>query len=191
MNWMIWSRNGIFTKIEEGEPTSLVNSLVYRRKQNGRLRLCLDPKDLNAAIQREHHVTPTLEEILPKLPGATVFSIVDAKCGYWNGVLDKASSYLTTFNSPFGRFRFNRMPFGLKMSQDLDIWRMRRSCRNCRWHRSVWQNHRRTRSQHACDVRTMPRDRAEAKSREMLCETRGDQILRCCLWQRRNPTRPK
>ena len=112
-------KNGIITKIEEGEPTSWVNSLVYRRKQNGRLRLCLDPKDLNAAIQREHHVTPTLEEILPKLTGATVFSIVDAKCGYWNVVLDKESSYLTTFNSPFGRYRFNRMPFGLKMSQDV------------------------------------------------------------------------
>ena len=112
-------KNGIITKIEEGEPTSWVNSLVYRRKPNGRLRLCLDPKDLNAAIQREHHVTPTLEEILPKLTGATVFSIVDAKCGYWNVVLDKESSYLTTFNSPFGRYRFNRMPFGLKMSQDI------------------------------------------------------------------------
>jgi len=79
----------------------------------------LDPKDLNAAIQREHHVTPTLEEILPKLTGATVFSIVDTKCGYWNVVLDKESSYLTTFNSPFGRYRFNRKPFGLKMSQDI------------------------------------------------------------------------
>ena len=112
-------KNGIITKLEEGEPTPWVNSLVYRRKQNGRLRLCLDPKDLNAAIQREHHVTPTLEEILPKLTGATVFSIVDAKCGYWNVVLDKQSSYLTTFNSPFGRYRFNRMPFGLKMSQDI------------------------------------------------------------------------
>ena len=97
-------KNGIITKIEEGEPTSWVNSLVYRRQQNGRLRLCLDPKDPkdpNAAIQREHHVAPTLEEILPKLTGATVFSIVDAKCGYWNVVLDKESSYLTTFNSPF------------------------------------------------------------------------------------------
>ena len=85
-------KNGIITKIEEGESTPRVNSLVYRRKQNGRLRLCLDPKDLNAAIQREHHVTPTLEEILPKLTGTTVFSTVDAKCGYWNVVLDKESS---------------------------------------------------------------------------------------------------
>ena len=77
----------IITTIREGEPTQWVNSLVYRRKQNGRLRLCLDPKDLNAAIQREHHVTPTLEEILPKLADAKVFSMVDAKCGYWNMVL--------------------------------------------------------------------------------------------------------
>ena len=83
------------------------------------MRLCLDPKDLNAAIQREHHVTPTLEEILPKLADAKVFSIVEAKWGYWNVVLDKESSYLTTFNSPFGRYGFKRMPFGLKMSQDV------------------------------------------------------------------------
>ena len=50
---------------------------------------------------------------------AKVFSIVDAKCGYWNVVLDKEYSYLTTFNSPFGRYRFKRMPSGLKMSQDV------------------------------------------------------------------------
>jgi hypothetical protein len=107
------------TKVREGEPTAWVNSLVYGRKPNGRLRICLDPKDLNAAIQRDHHVTPTLEEILPKLNGATHFSILDARSGYWNVTLDEESSYLTTFNSPFGRYRFKRMPFGLKMSQDV------------------------------------------------------------------------
>ena len=109
----------IITKVREGEPTAWVNSLVYRRKPNGRLRICLDPKDLNAAIQRDHHVTPTLEEILPKLNGATHLSILDASSGYWNVTLDEESSYLTTFNSPFGRYRFKRMPFGLKMSQDV------------------------------------------------------------------------
>ena len=35
------------------------------------------------------------------------------------GVLDEESSYLTTFNSPFGRYCFKRTPFGLKMSQDI------------------------------------------------------------------------
>ena len=75
---------GIITKLKEGEPTAWVNSLVYRRKPNGKLRICLDPKDPNKAISREHHVIPTLEEILPKLSGAKYFSIVDAKFGYWN-----------------------------------------------------------------------------------------------------------
>ena len=79
---------GIITKIKEGETTAWVNSLVYLRKPNGKLRICLDPKDQNKAISREHHVIPTLEEILPKLIGDKYFSIVDAKCGYWNVVLD-------------------------------------------------------------------------------------------------------
>ena len=75
---------GIIMKLKEGESTAWVNSLVYRRKPNGQLRIRLDPKDLNKAIRREHHVIPTLEEILPKLAGAKFFSIVDAKCGYRN-----------------------------------------------------------------------------------------------------------
>ena len=79
------------------------------------MRLCLDPNDRNAAIQKEHRVTATLGEILPKLTGAS-FSIVDAKCRYWKVVLDKESNfkesnYLTPFNSPFGRYKFSRMPF--------------------------------------------------------------------------------
>ena len=73
---------GIITKLKEGMPTAWVNSLVYCRKLNGKLRICLDPKDLNKAIAREHHVIPTPEEILPKLSGAKYFSTVDAKCGY-------------------------------------------------------------------------------------------------------------
>ena len=64
---------GITMKLKEGEPTAWVNSLVYRRKLNGQLRICLDPKDLNKAIRREYHVIPTLEEILPKLAGAKFF----------------------------------------------------------------------------------------------------------------------
>ena len=64
-------------------------------------------------------MVPTLEEILPKLNGAEVFSIVDAKCGYWNVVLDDESSYLAAFNSPCGRYRFKRMIFGLKRPRPL------------------------------------------------------------------------
>lgn len=123
---------GIIAKVNEGEPTAWVNSLVYRRKPNGTLRVCLDPKDLNKAICREHHTIPTLEEILPQLTGAKIFSIVDAKCGYWNIELDQESSYLTTFNSPFGRYRFLRMPFGLKMSQDVFQYKIDQTFEGCK-----------------------------------------------------------
>ena len=113
------------------QPTDWVNSLVIREKENGRLRLCLDPKDLNKAIKREHHPIPTLQEITPKLSGAKLFSKLDARNGYWNVKLDDESSYLTTFNTPFGRYRFLRMPFGLRMSQDIFQFKIDETYRDC------------------------------------------------------------
>ena len=75
---------------------------------------------------------PTLQEILPKLSGAKFFSIVDAKCGYWNVELDNELSNLTTFNSPFSRYRFLRMPFGLQMSQDVFQAKIDQTFEGCR-----------------------------------------------------------
>lgn len=53
----------IVPRMSEGEPTAWVNSLVCQKKEkekpNGKLRICLDPKELNKDIQR----VPTLEEI--------------------------------------------------------------------------------------------------------------------------------
>ncbi|XP_029212518.2 uncharacterized protein LOC114976273 [Acropora millepora] len=101
------------------EPTDWVSSVAYSQKSNGRWRVCLDPKDLNRAVKRSHHHTPTLDEITHQFKGSSVFSKLDARHGYWSVVLDEESSYLTTFNSPFGRFRFTRLPFGLCVSQDI------------------------------------------------------------------------
>ena len=101
------------------EPTDWVSSIALSRKSNGHLRVCLDPRDLNKALKRTHHRTPTLEEITFKLSGAQVFSKLDARHGYWSVVLDDESSLLTTFNSPHGRFCYKRLPFGLNVSQDI------------------------------------------------------------------------
>ena len=105
-------------------PTEWVSSITYTRKPDGAICICLDPKDLNKAIIREHYKAPTLEEILYKLSGATIFSKLDAKDGFWSVHLDTPSSYLTTFNTYKGRYRFLHMPFGLKMSQDMFQMRM-------------------------------------------------------------------
>ena len=109
--------NGIITPVTE--PTKWVSSLTYLRKSDGTICPCLDPSNLNKAIIHEHYKTPTLEEISHKLSSATVFSALDAKDGFWSIHLDTPSSYLTTFNTHKGHYRYICMPFGLKMSQDV------------------------------------------------------------------------
>ena len=110
-------KNDIICKVEV--PTPWVNSLVLVEKPNGKLRVCLDPKDLNNAIQRPHYPMKTLEDILPQLSNASFFSKLDVTSGYWALCLTEKSSFLTTFNTPYGRYRNLRLPFGLNCSQDL------------------------------------------------------------------------
>ena len=108
--------SGIIAKVTE--PTEWVNSLVVIEKPNKKLRICLDPRDLNKAIKRPHYCAPVLDDVLAKLAGCQYFSKLDARSGYWTIQLDEESSFLTTFNSPFGRYRFLRMPFGINCAQD-------------------------------------------------------------------------
>ncbi|GBO23467.1 Transposon Ty3-I Gag-Pol polyprotein [Araneus ventricosus] len=95
------------------KPTEWVNSLVIVEKPNGKLRICLDPRNLNKAIKREHYVIPSVDEIISRLEGKQCFSVLDLKEGFWQVPLDKDSAELCTFNSPFGRYEFNRLPFGI------------------------------------------------------------------------------
>ena len=86
-------------------PTKWISSIVAFPKKNGKLRICLDPKDLNRAIQREKYQLPTVEDIATRLHGAKVFTVVDVRNGFWHISLDEESSYLTSFQTPFGRYR--------------------------------------------------------------------------------------
>ena len=110
-------KQGIIAPVEGH--SDWVNSLVISEKPNGRLRVCLDPKDLNKAIKREHHLILTLDDITPRLHGCTLFSKLGVLDGYWNIKLNEESTLLTAFNTHKGRYRFLRMPLRLKMSQDI------------------------------------------------------------------------
>ena len=112
-----WEQEEIITPVEE--PTDWVSSLAYSMKPNGKLRLCLNPKDLNLAIKRDHYKTPTVEEITHRLAGSTRFTKLDGTSSYLCIVLDYESSLLTTFNTPWGWYRFVCLPFGLACSQDI------------------------------------------------------------------------
>ena len=65
-------------------PTPWVSSLMVVPKKDGKIRLCLDPKDLNQAIQREHYPLPTIEDVAIHLHGAKMFTEVDVRNGFWH-----------------------------------------------------------------------------------------------------------
>ena len=110
-------RNEIITKVTV--PTEWVNPIVTVRKPSGALRICLDPLELNKAIRREHYSIPMPGEIVAKLLGAQYFSTLDATSGFLQIPLDDASSYVTTFATPSGRYRFLRLPFGIKSAPEV------------------------------------------------------------------------
>ena len=110
-------KQGIIVPVDEA--TDLVNSHVVREKTTGSLRIYLDPKDLNKAIKREYYPVLTVDMVTNRLQGATHFSHLDVKSAYWNVELDVESSKLTTFNNHKGRFRFKKMPYGIRSSQDI------------------------------------------------------------------------
>ena len=92
-----------------------------------KIRICLDTRDLNVAIKREHFLIPTIEEIATRLHGAKkkVFSVFDAGNGFWQVELDKEFILLITFNTPFGRYRWKRMPFGIESAPEVLQRKMR------------------------------------------------------------------
>lgn len=101
------------------EPTEWVNSLVITEKKNGTLRVCLDPCDLNKAIKWQHYSIPTPEDVCSNLAGKSIFTILNEIDGYWEIKLDEPSSKLCTFNSPWGRYCFLRLPFGIKSASEV------------------------------------------------------------------------
>ena len=101
------------------EPTEWVNSLVIARKKNGKIRVCMDPSSLNKAIRREHYPMRTIEEVISQMPNAKIFSVLDANHGFWQVKLTPESTKLCTFNTPFGRYSFKRLPFGITSAPEV------------------------------------------------------------------------
>ena len=101
------------------EPTVWVRQMAVVHKPSGKLRICIDPQPLNAALKREHYKLPVFDDVLPKLQDAKVFSKLDVREAYWHVRLDVESSKLTTMITPFGRYRWKRLLFVLKVSSEI------------------------------------------------------------------------
>ena len=73
---------------------------------------------------REVFPIPKVDDTLAQLSGAAIFSKIDANSGFWQIPLAEASRPLTTFITPYGRYRFNKLPFGISCVPELFQLRM-------------------------------------------------------------------
>lgn len=107
-------KNGIIEKANGFSPW--VNFLVTVEKKDKAksLRVCIDPKELNMNIEDEHAYIPTFDDLSSKLHNMKYFSVLDLKDGFWHVKLSRHSKDYCTFATPFGNYRFLRMPFGIK-----------------------------------------------------------------------------
>ena len=105
------------------EATPWINSFVLveskDKSRNYKLRICLDPTNLNKAIIREPYHFKTLEDIAHLIARACTLTVLDCHKGYWDQQLDEQSSYMTTLNNGFGRYRYTVMPFGETVAGDV------------------------------------------------------------------------
>ena len=109
--------NGIIKPVTE--PTDWCAPIVPVLKPNGSVRICVDLKRLNAHVKRENFPLPTVEDTLSKLGKSKIFSTLDTNSGFWQIPLSEESAKLTAFITPFGRYHFCRLPFGITSAPEV------------------------------------------------------------------------
>lgn len=101
------------------KPTEWCSPIVVVPKANDKIRLCVDYTRLNEAVKRENFPLPSTDQLLAQLDGAVMFSKLDCNSGFHQIPLAKESQELTTFISPFGRYCYTRLPFGISSGPEI------------------------------------------------------------------------
>ena len=109
-------KSGVIESVDE--PTDWCAPMVVVPKPNANVRLCVDLTKLNEGVRRDLYVMKKVEETLGSISSGTVFSKLDANSGFHQVVLMDESAKLTTFITPFGRFMFRRLPYGISSAPE-------------------------------------------------------------------------
>ena len=102
------------------EPTDWVSAptIVNKPSAKNGIRLCIDSRPLNTVLKCSEYSIPTVDHLLTEISNAKVLTLADITSAFWHVPLDEPSSLFTTFNTPVGRMKWNRMPFGIKVSPE-------------------------------------------------------------------------
>ncbi|XP_064468672.1 uncharacterized protein K02A2.6-like [Ornithodoros turicata] len=107
---------GVIVPVDE--PTEWCCGMVIVKKPNGTYRICVDYTPLNKFVERELHPMPVTDHVIAQIGVSKYFSKLDANSGYWQFQLTEESQLLTTFITPFDRFKFTRLPFGISSAPE-------------------------------------------------------------------------
>ena len=105
-------------------PQEWASNLVATPKSYGRIRLCLDAREVNSCIQRETYPIPTLDSVIDNMTGATFFSEKrrnerGMKEAYQQLELSENCRYLTNFHTEKGIMRLKRLCYGINNSFEI------------------------------------------------------------------------
>ena len=110
--------------VRVSQPTDWISNMVIREREPtptklGKIRICLDPSQtLNKAIRCPKYIILTLEENLHKLHGMKYMTVIDVKEAFQNIPLTLRSSLMTTMYTPWGLYRWTRLPFGISSASE-------------------------------------------------------------------------
>ncbi|XP_075157939.1 uncharacterized protein LOC142231205 [Haematobia irritans] len=107
---------GVLVKTDEITPA--VSPMVIV-KQKGKIRLCIDPTDINKNIQRRYHPLNTIDEITANIKNSKWFTLLDCKKGFWQIEVSERTQKYLTMATPWGRYSFRRLPFGLASAPEV------------------------------------------------------------------------
>ena len=93
--------------------SSWCSNLVVVRKKNGSIRICIDFRNLNTSCLKDSYPLPNMETLLQRVMGSGMMSMLDGFSGYNQVLVNKEDQHKTTFTTPWGTYKFLRMPFGL------------------------------------------------------------------------------
>ena len=86
---------------------------MVARKPNGKIRMCVDLRDVNSKIIVETHPLPNINEMLMTLDESEIYTTLDLSSAYHQIKLTDESKDITAFITPDGLYRYTRVPYGL------------------------------------------------------------------------------
>ena len=93
--------------------TGRVSPIMFGKKKDGKLRLCVDYRALNEITKKDRHPLPLISEALDRLAGAKYFTKLDIKDAYPNFRIKEGDEYKTAFSTKLGTYEYRVMPFRL------------------------------------------------------------------------------